>query len=99
MMLFGCWWFMNNPSLIEEITRMRMELLGTSFIPQHSDARILDQIIYKWDHSRQIIAKVLKDKFADIAASGWPVTQDEIRRTVQEFLSSNFERFLASTPA
>ena len=30
---FGCWWFLNNPSLIEEITRMRMELLGTSFVP------------------------------------------------------------------
>jgi hypothetical protein len=98
MMLFGCWWFMNNPILIEEITRMRMELLGTSFIPQHSDARILDQIIYKWDHSRQIIAKVLKDKFNDIAASGWPVTQQEIQRTAQELLSSNFERFLTSTP-
>ena len=41
--LLGCWWFVNNPSLIDEITRMRMELLGTSFIPQHSDARILDQ--------------------------------------------------------
>ncbi|HEV8290715.1 MAG TPA: hypothetical protein VGP94_02275, partial [Tepidisphaeraceae bacterium] len=97
MMLFGCWWFMNNPVLIEEITRMRMELLGTSFIPQHSDARILDQIIYKWDHSRAIIAKVLKDKFNDIAASGWPLTQEEIRRTAQELLSSNFERFLAAT--
>ena len=34
LMLFGCWWFLNNPSLIEQITRMRMELLGTSFIPQ-----------------------------------------------------------------
>jgi hypothetical protein len=26
--IFGCWWFLNNPSLIEEITRMRIELLG-----------------------------------------------------------------------
>ncbi|HEV8378772.1 MAG TPA: hypothetical protein VGP99_07970, partial [Tepidisphaeraceae bacterium] len=94
MMLFGCWWFMNNPSLIEEITRMRMELLGTSFIPQHSDARILDQVIYKWEHSRQIIGKVLKDKFADIAASGWSVTPEEIGRTTHELFSTNFERFL-----
>src|SRR5690606_3636134 len=38
LMPFGCWWFLNNPSLIEEITRMRLELLGTGFIPQHSDA-------------------------------------------------------------
>jgi hypothetical protein len=99
MMLFGCWWFMNNPSLIEEITRMRMELLGTSFIPQHSDARILDQVIYKWEHSRQIIGKVLKDKFADIAASGWSVTPEEIGRTTHELFSTNFERFLENTPA
>ncbi len=49
---FGCWWFLNNPMLIEEITRMRLELLGSSFVPQHSDARILDQLIYKWEHSR-----------------------------------------------
>lgn len=99
MMLFGCWWFLNNPSLIEEITRMRMELLGTSFVPQHSDARVLDQIIYKWDHSRQIIAKVMKDKFADIAANGWPVSEEEVKRTAKHFLSSNFEDFLKATPA
>lgn len=41
LMPFGCWWFLNNPSIISEITRERLELLGTSFIPQHSDARIL----------------------------------------------------------
>ncbi len=48
LMVFGCWWFLNNPSLIEEMERMRFELLGTSFIPQHSDSRVLDQLIYKW---------------------------------------------------
>jgi hypothetical protein len=99
LMLFGCWWFLNNPSLIEEITRMRMELLGTTFTPQHSDARVLDQLIYKWTHSRQIIGKVLKDKFADLAATGWNVTKEEIDRTAKEYLGGNFERFLAWTPA
>jgi hypothetical protein len=94
LMLFGCWWFLNNPVLIEEITRMRMELLGTSFVPQHSDARILDQIIYKWDHSRQIIAKVMRDKFADLAATGWPVTQKEVAETADRFLNRNFAEFI-----
>ncbi len=70
LMVFGCWWFVNNPSLIDEITRMRVELLGTSFIPQHSDARVLDQLIYKWEHSRELIADVLADKYADVAATG-----------------------------
>jgi hypothetical protein len=95
LMVFGCWWFVNNPSLIEEITRMRMELLGPSFIPQHSDARVLDQLIYKWDHSRKIIAKVLTDKFDDMRLTGRVPTNAEVRRTVKDFLSGNFTRFLA----
>ncbi len=93
LFLFGCWWFLNNPSLIEEMTRMRIELLGTSFVPQHSDARILDQVIYKWDHSRAIIAKVMKEKFIDLAAAGWPVTQEQVKRTAGDYLSGNFQRF------
>ena len=83
LFLFGCWWFLNNPSLIEEMTRMRMELLGPSFVPQHSDCRILDQLVYKWDHSRKIIAKVVTDKFNDLAASGWPVTEAEVKGTAE----------------
>jgi hypothetical protein len=97
LFLFGCWWFLNNPSLIEEITRLRMELLGTSFVPQHSDCRILDQLVYKWDHSRRILAKVMTDKFTDLAASGWAVTQQEVERTAQGYLSGNFQDFLAGT--
>jgi hypothetical protein len=93
LMIFGCWWWLNNPSLIEEITRMRCELLGTSFIPQHSDARVLDQLLYKWDHSRRIISKVLSDKFKDQAEAGRPPTQVEIDKTVRLMLAENFEHF------
>ncbi len=96
LMVFGCWWFTNIPSVIEEITRMRLELLGTSFIPQHSDARVLDQILYKWDHSRAIIANVMKEKFNDLAATGWPVSQGEVQKTAEAFLSRNFENFLTA---
>ncbi|MBV9926765.1 MAG: glucuronate isomerase, partial [Acidobacteria bacterium] len=46
LMPFGCWWFLNNPSIIKEITAERLELLGASFVAQHSDARILEQLIY-----------------------------------------------------
>ena len=94
LMLFGCWWFLNNPSLIEEITRMRMELLGTSFVPQHSDARVLDQMLYKWDHSREIIGKVMKEKFADLGRTGWGVTRADVQRAVDGFLWKNFDDFL-----
>jgi hypothetical protein len=94
LMIFGCWWFLNNPSLIEEITRMRLELLGTSFIPQHSDARVLDQIIYKWDHSKRIIGTVLCNKYRDLLATGWKLTDQEIERDVRHLLSDNFLAFL-----
>ncbi|MCE5239045.1 glucuronate isomerase [bacterium] len=96
LMPFGCWWFLNDPSMIEQITRLRMELLGTSFIPQHSDCRILDQLVYKWAHSRPIIADVLAEKYALAAQAGWPVTEAEIRRDVQDVLSDNFLRFVGA---
>ncbi len=94
LMLFGCWWFLNNPSLIDELTRMRMELLGLSFIPQHSDARVLDQLVYKWEHSRRIIANVLTDKYRDILATGWKLTEADIKRDVARLFKGNFEEFL-----
>jgi hypothetical protein len=93
MLPFGCWWYMNNPSIIEEITRERLELLGWSFVPQHSDARVLDQLLYKWPHSRRIIADVLTDKYTDILISGWSVTADEIKRDVTRLFGRNFESF------
>lgn len=90
LMIFGCWWFLNSPSLVEELTRMRIELLGTTFIPQHSDARVLDQMIYKWDHSREIIQRVLGEKYCDLARAGWAVTGESIRRDVALLLRNNY---------
>jgi hypothetical protein len=94
LMVFGCWWFLNNPSLIEEIERMRFELLNTSFIPQHSDARVLDQLIYKWEHSRRIIGKVLIDKYQDLVDTGWALSKSEIERDVKKLMADNFTSFL-----
>ena len=96
---FGCWWFMNNPTLITEITRMRLELLGTTFAPQHSDARILDQLIYKWDHSRRLIGEVLIDKYADALDAGFAITAAHIRDDVRRLMRDNFRSFCADTPA
>lgn len=96
LMPFGCWWFLNNPSLIDEITRMRVELLGTTFVPQHSDARVLDQLIYKWGHSRQLIADILVEKYADLAATGWTPAEEEIERDVQLLFAGNFANFIGS---
>src|SRR6266545_2507099 len=86
LMPFGCWWFLNNPSIVSEITRERLELLGTSFIPQHSDARILEQLIYKWQHSRDVIAESLCEAYERLLRSGRAVTRQEIERDVTRML-------------
>jgi len=91
--VFGCWWFTNVPVIIEEMTRMRLELLGLSFTPQHSDARVLDQIVYKWQHSRRIIAEVLVEKYSDLAQTGWQPTRVEIERDVKDLFGGAFARF------
>ena len=79
---FGCWWFLNNPSIIQEVTAERFELLGTSCVPQHSDARILDQLLYKWTHSIRAITPVLASKYDDLQNAGWPLTEADIRKDV-----------------
>jgi hypothetical protein len=96
LMPFGCWWFLNNPSIVSEITRERLELLGTSFIPQHSDARILEQLIYKWAHSRREIAAALSVQYVGLLEDGRRVTAAEIQRDVNRLFADNF---LQWTPA
>jgi hypothetical protein len=89
----GCWWFCNNPSIIEEMTRMRLELLGTAFTAQHSDARVLDQLIYKWAHTRTALAGVIVEKYRDLFIAGWRADDAEIRRDVRALLGGSFEDF------
>jgi hypothetical protein len=73
---------------------MRFELLGSSFIPQHSDARVLDQLVYKWDHSRRVIAEVLAEKYQDLVETGWRLAPQDIERDVRLLLRDNFAAFL-----
>jgi hypothetical protein len=94
LMVFGCWWFLNIPSVIAEMTAERVELLGPRFVPQHSDARVLDQLIYKWSHSRKIIAEVLIDKYRDLADAGWELKRTDIQRDVTAMFSGNFRSFV-----
>jgi DNA-directed RNA polymerase subunit beta' len=81
-------------AIIAEITDLRLEMLGTSFIPQHSDARVLEHLIYKWDHSRRIIAKRLAKRYEALANSGYAVTDDQIRDDLARLLHRNAEEFL-----
>ena len=93
LMPFGCWWFLNNPSIVEEITRERLELLGTSFIAQHSDARVLEQVIYKWRNTRATMAPILANAYNLLARDGRAVTRAEIQRDVKRLFCSNFAQW------
>ncbi|HTP88453.1 MAG TPA: hypothetical protein VMJ34_15975 [Bryobacteraceae bacterium] len=96
LMPFGCWWFLNNPSIVEEMTRERLEMLGASFIPQHSDARILEQTVYKWRNTRRTIAPILANAYKLLAEDGRVTTEEEIRRDVARMFRGNFEKFAGS---
>lgn len=94
LMPFGCWWFLNTPSIVSEITRARLELIGPGFIPQHSDARVLEQLIYKWRHSRGVITESLSESYESLLKSGRAVTQQEIVRDVERMFSGNFRQWV-----
>jgi hypothetical protein len=94
LMPFGCWWFMNNPSIVEEITRERIEMLGTGFIPQHSDARVLEQVIYKWRNTRRTIAPILANSYRLLAEDGRAVTHDDVQRDVTRLFRTNAESWM-----
>lgn len=95
--IYGCWWFCNNPSIIEEITQMRVEMLGSAFTAQHSDARVVDQLLYKWSHSRAVIARVLAREYTKLIESGWAPSRDEVRRDVWRLFRGSFEEFMAKS--
>jgi hypothetical protein len=40
----------------------------------------MDQIIYKWHHSKKVIGRVLSEKYQDLAETGWELRTAEIER-------------------
>ncbi|MBV8569921.1 MAG: hypothetical protein JO319_04860 [Acidobacteriaceae bacterium] len=95
---FGCWWFLNNPSVVEEITRERIEMLGMSFIPQHSDARVLEQVIYKWRNTRRTLAPILANTYTLLMEDGGHVTREHVRADIERLFRGNLERFCRLKP-
>jgi hypothetical protein len=93
LMPFGCWWFLNNPSIVEEMTRERLEMLGTSFVPQHSDARVLEQVIYKWRNTRRTLGPILANAYQLLSEDGRGVSREDIRRDITRLFRGNFESF------
>jgi hypothetical protein len=70
-------------------------MLGSTTIPQHSDARVLEQVIYKWRNTRRTLAPILTNTFRLLEADGREVTRHEIRREITRLFRTNFESFCA----
>ena len=93
--IFGFWWFMNQPSIIKPVLKMRIDLLGLAFIAQHSDARITDQLIYKWSHFKKILSSTLHEYYEDLLDNNFLITKEIIQRDVDKLLNSNAKDFLS----
>lgn len=82
--LFGFWWFSNQESIIKNILNLRIEMLNNNFIPQHSDARVLDQLIYKWTDFRRYYTEVYSVKYKKLLELGCKLKVDDLERNVYE---------------
>jgi hypothetical protein len=69
-------------------------MLGTSFIPQHSDARVLEQVIYKWGDTRRTLAPIFSNAYRLLAEDGRTVTRNDIQRDVTHLFRSNAESWM-----
>ena len=76
---------------------MRIEILGTAFTSQHSDARVLNQPMYKWSHLRNVIGKVLVVMYEKLFATGWKISKRDVQRDVQRLFGQSYEEFMAKS--
>jgi hypothetical protein len=72
-------------------------MLGPSFIPQHSDARVLEHLLYKWAHAREIIAGSLSESYERLLTDGRRVERTEIERDVARLFAGNFRQSVGMT--
>ena len=92
--IFGFWWFMNQPTIIKQILKMRIDMLGFSFIPQHSDARVSDQLIYKWSHFKKILHPILLEYYQELLDKNFPISENILQRDIDNLLSGNAKKYI-----
>ena len=80
--IVGFWWFNNNESIIENLLKQRFELLGDNFILQHSDARIVDQLVYKWLDFKSIYIKVMVEKYHQLLSLGYKIKTSDLEKKI-----------------
>jgi hypothetical protein len=76
---------------------MRIEMMGAAFTAQHSDSRVLDQLLYKWPHARTTIAQVLSEEYQKLYDTGFECSRAEIRRDIAQLFGQSYEAFAAKS--
>lgn len=94
VMLFGCWWFLNNPVFMEEMIRMRYEMLGAKFVAQHSDANMLGHLVGKWRRFRVVLDRVLGEYYAEIISMGYHPDDGDMREEIADLCGGYYFKFL-----
>ena len=73
---------------------MRLEMLGLGFTVQHSDARVIEQLLYKWTHSKKIITNILISKYQELIHAGWSLNYEELKRDISFLFYRSYESFI-----
>ena len=95
VLLFGCWWFLNNPVFMEEMTRMRYEMLGAKFVAQHSDANMLGHLVGKWARFKPVLERVLAAYYAELLSLGYHPDDERMREEIADLCGGYYHKFLA----
>ena len=81
--LFGFWWYLNQKKMITSILDQKINLLGLNFIAQHSDARVFEQLIYKWISFKEILCDVFFEKYTQIMKEGYNISLSQIKNDMK----------------
>lgn len=71
----------------------RLALLGATFTPFVSRARVLDQLISTWGAARAVVRDILTEHYRELADSGLGVTRRDVVRDAKALLGGSFARF------
>jgi hypothetical protein len=55
---------------------------------------VLEQLVYKWRHSRRVIADALAEGYGRLLESGRAVTRAEVERDAARLLDRNFREWV-----
>lgn len=85
--LFGFWWFLNQKKMVSNILDQKINLLGFNFIAQHSDARVFEQLIYKWITFKEILSEVLYEKYNSLEKDGLIISEKKVKKDMNIILN------------